>query len=277
MPIAFGNATDLGNNGLSFIAADPPEIIGPRAILTAPHTLGAGSNALFVAVEGAFPPVDDITSVTYGGYSLIEVAKYVPRPEDTQRCLYLYAMVDPPIGTNDVIVECAGNHYLACLAMDYSGATADDISITRNVTLQGSTELTTTIDVIRPDSWVVLLESGYDAKIAQAGNGVVGPRTYGHEWGSPSFFDSGGAVPAGDYQFTTYRDPPDVTYPGILHLAIAFAPASEAPAEPVAVTLDPATHAPVTAAGTVAARVFPRPIGMRLDPVEHPLPEISSR
>ena len=29
--------------------------------------------------------------------------------------------------------------------------------------------------------------------------------------------------------------------------------------------------------GTVAARVFPRPIGMRLDPVEHPLPEISSR
>jgi hypothetical protein len=231
MPIAFGNATDLGNNGLSFIAADPP-IIGPRAIHTAPHTLGAGSNAIFVAVEGAFPPVDDITSVTYGGYALIEVAKYVPQIEDNQRCLYLYGLIDPPAGTHDVVTECEGNHYLAVLAMDYSGATAEDISVIRNVALQGSTELTTTIDVIRPDSWVVLLESGYDEDVARAGPGVVGPRTHGEQWGSPSFFDSGAGVPAGDYQFTTYRDPPGENYPGILHLAIAFAPADSTPPAP---------------------------------------------
>ena len=267
MPIAFGNATDLGNNGLSFIAADPP-IIGPRAIHTAPHTLGAGSNAIFVAVEGAFPPVDDITSVTYGGYALIEVAKYVPQIEDNQRCLYLYGLVDPPAGTHDVITECEGNHYLAVLAMDYSGATAEDISVIRNVALQGSTELTTTIDVIRPDSWVVLLESGYDEDVARAGPGVVGPRTHGEQWGSPSFFDSGAAVPAGEHQFTTYRSPPDVNYPGILHLAIAFAPAL---AEPVAVTLEPATHAPVHAAGMLAARVFARPTALALDAAGHPV------
>jgi hypothetical protein len=228
MLIAFGNATDLGNNGLSFIAGDPP-FIGPRAVHTAPHTLGAGSNVLLVAVEGAFPPVDDITSVTYGGYSLVELAKYVPQPEDNQRCLYLYGAVDPPAGTNDVIAECAGNHYLAVLAMDYSGASAADISIARNVAPQGSTELTTTINVIQPDSWVALLESGYDEDVAQPGTGVVGPRTYGQQWGSPSFFDSGGAVPPGDYQFTTYRTPPHDTYPGILHLAIAFAPADSTP------------------------------------------------
>ena len=53
MAIAFGNATDLGNNGLSFIAADPP-IIGAARHTTAPHTLGTGSNALFVAVEAPF-------------------------------------------------------------------------------------------------------------------------------------------------------------------------------------------------------------------------------
>lgn len=231
MPIAFGNATDLGNNGLSFIASDPP-FIGPRAIHTGAHTLGVGSNVLLVAVEGAFPPVDDITSVTYGGYPLVELAKYVPRVEDNQRCLYLYGTVDPPAGTNDVIAECAGNHYLAVLAMDYSGASAADISIARNVAPQGSTELTTTINVIQPDSWIALLESGYDEDVAQPGAGVVGPRTYGQQWGSPSFFDSGAGVPAGDYQFTTYRNPPGENYPGILHLAIAFAPADGAPPQP---------------------------------------------
>jgi hypothetical protein len=231
MPIAFGNATDLGNNGLSFIASDPP-FIGPRAVHTAPHTLGVGSNVLLVAVEGAFPPVDDITSVTYAGYPLVELAKYVPRVEDNQRCLYLYGTVDPPTGTNDVIAECAGNHYLAVLAMDYSGASAADISIARNVAPQGSTELTTTINVIQPDSWIALLESGYDEDVAQPGVGLVGPRTYGQQWGSPSFFDSGAGVPAGDYQFTTYRTPPHDTYPGILHLAIAFAPADSTPPAP---------------------------------------------
>ena len=272
MPIAFGNATDLGNNGLSFIAADPP-IIGPRAIHTGAHTLGVGSNVLLVAVEGAFPPVDDIISVTYAGYPLIEAAKYVPQIEDDQRCLYLYGLVNPPAGTNDVIAECAGNHYLAVLAMDYSGATDEDISIARNVAPQGSTELTTTINVIRPDSWVALLESGYDEDVAQPGTGVVGPRTYGQQWGSPSFFDSGAGVPAGDYQFTTYRNPPGENYPGILHLAIAFAPAL---AEPVAVTLEPATHAPVHAAGMLAARVFARPTALALDAAVHPVAPVCS-
>ena len=95
--------------------------------------------------------------------------------------------------------------------------------------------------------------------------------------GAASIFDSNRAVPVGTYAISTEQGN---RYPGtgIVHLAVAFeVEAPVAPAEPVAVTLDPATHAPVTAAGTVAARVFPRPIGMRLDPVEHPLPEISSR
>ena len=107
MAIAFGNATDLGNNGLSFIAADPPIIGAARHTHRAPY-IGDRQERFIRRRRGAFPPVDDITSVTDGG-SLVEVAKYVPRVEDNQRCLYLYGLIDPPAGTHNVITECDGS------------------------------------------------------------------------------------------------------------------------------------------------------------------------
>lgn len=273
MPITPGNASDLGNNGGSFASDEPRDpIVGPRAaVLSAPHTLADTSNALFVGIEGAFPPVDDITSVRVGEVSLTELARFVDI--EGRRNNYVYVVIDPPTGLQNITIESAGDHYLAGLACDYGGASVENFTLANNVASDISDSLTTTIEVRNPDSWVLVFEGGYTDGNAGPVSDDLARRTYSGEWGTPAFFDSGAGIAAGDFTFTTTRQDNLVT---TIHLALAFGPIVEA-VEPFAISLDPAAHAPVIAAGNIGARVFPRPIGVRLDPVEHPRVEISSR
>lgn len=226
MPITPGNASDLGNNGGSFASDEPRDpIVGPRAaVLSAPHTLADTSNALFVGIEGAFPPVDDITSVRVGEVPLIELARFVDIPG--RRNNYVYVAIDPPTGPQNITIESAGDHYLAGLACDYGGASVENFTLENNLSPIISDELTTTIEVLNPNSWVLVFEGGYTDNNAAPQSDDLALRTYAHEWGTPGFFDSGAAVPAGDFTFTTIR--PLNLVPSI-HLAVAFGPLTAEP------------------------------------------------
>lgn len=286
--IAFSHAADLGDNNNASNA------------LRANYTLGPGSNFLVVGFKGdtfvatrdgiAAPHAgrepsatdwDDIESVTYAGRTLDFVGKTTPpgdyQPDPADRWAYFYCLSDPPPGTSELVITATNTHYLGAVAADYSGV-GEITGVIGNFAPPGAASLTTAVPLARDDSLVILFEIGYslDDSPAEPIDNTCVRRISATRFADYGLFDSDQPAAAGSYQISTARlnaSPAHTT----IHLALAVAPLRDGAVEPVAVSLDPAAHAPVTAAGTVAARVFPRPIGMRLDPVEHPLPEISSR
>jgi hypothetical protein len=97
IPAYFDNATDGGNNGASTTS------------LTYPYTVGTNSNRLMLVSLVGDNTVDDISSVTYAGVPMTLITK-VHTPGD--RWHYLYYLMAPAAGTNNVVVRAASPHYL---------------------------------------------------------------------------------------------------------------------------------------------------------------------
>src|SRR6266550_1285190 len=106
MAIAFVAAADLGNNG------------GGGAY-TVSYTVGAGSDRLLVvALVGAVVPTDNITGVTYAGVSMTLINKRIP---STGRCSYLFYLLNPASGANNIVVTNSSNEFIIPQAADYTG------------------------------------------------------------------------------------------------------------------------------------------------------------
>jgi hypothetical protein len=128
----------------------------------------------------------------------------------------------------------------------------------------------------------VLLQAGISYAIGSI-------ETNGGDWWGDGTFAGGNAGLIIEYStdffnqmcaFTAPGDPNFYTEPtGNAWVPPNFFYQFEAPEQPPhpIVDLDPATHAPATAAGNLTARVFARPIGVALDPATFPRVEISSR
>jgi hypothetical protein len=97
IPAYFDNAADGGNNG------------GTTTSLTYSYTVGTNSNRLLLVSVVGDPSVDDISSVIYAGVSMTLVTK-VQTPGD--RWHYLYYLLAPGSGTNNVVIRAASPHTL---------------------------------------------------------------------------------------------------------------------------------------------------------------------
>ena len=97
VPAYFDNAADGGNNG------------GSTNTHTYSFSVGINPNRLLLVSIVGDTSVDDISSVKYAGASMTLVAK-VQTPGD--RWHYLYYLLAPASGANNVVITAASSHYL---------------------------------------------------------------------------------------------------------------------------------------------------------------------
>lgn len=198
MAIAFNAAADGGNT------------VGN---LTFSYTSGSGSNRLLVVgivgdspIAGGGLNADDITSVTYAGVAMTLAIKLAPGTHPFNRWLYLYYLLAPATGSNNVVISISGSHFVGAGAADYTGVkqSSQPDATTSQIGAGAVTSLTTSITTIADNSWAILVENSYDANAApNAGTGAT-RRTFDATFGAWGIFDSNAAItPAGSYSMTT--------------------------------------------------------------------------
>ncbi len=219
MAIAFVSAADLGDNS------------NTTNNLTASYTCGSGlARLLVVAIIGdelSVTAQDDITGVTYAGTTMQLGAKLADNTgTKPPRYTYLYHLINPTSGANNVVINCTNTHYIAALAGDYTGVSAigqPDATKTNDDPTGTGVALTTTITTVANNSWAVLIALGYsDGTPPTASTGDI-RRTFDAAFGEIGLFDSNGAItPAGNYSMSTNW--PVSAGNGIGHVIVSFLP-----------------------------------------------------
>jgi hypothetical protein len=132
IPAYFDNAVDGGNNG------------GNTASLTYPFTVGTNSNRLLLVNIIGSQSVDDITSVTYAGAPMTLIAK-VQASGDLWH--YLYYLLAPASGTNNVVITAGSAHYLISEAASWYNAaqSGQPEAYTTNTAPAGTVSMTTSL------------------------------------------------------------------------------------------------------------------------------------
>lgn len=162
-------------------------IVNPGTSLTWSHTTAGTNRILFVAVFGN-NPTDIITGVTYAGVPMELVNK---RQVPSDRWVYLFALINPALGTNNIIVSASGSTAIAGDSASYTGARQTnnpDVNTTNIASNQSSvsTSLTPLID----KSWTFLVAKGSGGSAPIAGTGTK-LRATGNDM---SIFDSDGPI-----------------------------------------------------------------------------------
>lgn len=142
MAISRNSSADLGlDTGLSGSTA------------TVAYTCGSGSNRiLFVGFFGSVDSADTVSSVTYGGVAMTQVATAL---HASDRRIWLYALIAPASGANNIVItlSSAPDHYWA-MAADYAGVsqTGQPDGMDSGT---GSMSVTASPTVVNANSWVV--------------------------------------------------------------------------------------------------------------------------
>jgi hypothetical protein len=187
MAIAFDAATDGGFGG-------PP--------LTFSHTCTGSDRLLFVGFVWD-PGPDDVVSVTYNSVAMTLVAKILTGGLNR----YLYRLIAPATGANNVVITTTGGHTIFGGAASYTGAdqTSQPAGTTNN-SASGATSLLTSVTTTVDQAWTMLFEGSYNGNPEpDAGTGATKREADG-AFGTWGLFDSGAAIsPAGSYSMTTTR------------------------------------------------------------------------
>lgn len=210
MAIAFVAGADGGNN------------TGGTG-LTYSYTCGSGANRLLVVGVAGDATVDDVTGVTYAGVSMTLAAKKAATGTNN-RVSYLFYLLAPATGANNVVISASTAHYILSGAADYTGvkqSAQPDATATANGT--GSVLLlTSSVTTVANNSWAILLENGYGSNTPPTASTGVTRRTFDAVFGGWGLFDSNAAItPAGSYSMTTQRTNASDT---ITHVGASFQP-----------------------------------------------------
>lgn len=140
--ITYDNSADGGNNG------------GSTSSLTYSYTVGSGPNRLLVVNLIGDTSADDISSVTYAGTPMTLVGKVQSPSNDWQ---YLYYLLNPSSGSNNVVVTAGSAHYLISEAASWYnvGQSAQPDASTTNTAAATSTSITTSLTTVASGSLVV--------------------------------------------------------------------------------------------------------------------------
>ena len=191
--ITYDDSADGGNNG------------GTTTSLTYSYKVGTGASRLLVVNLIGDSTVDDITSVTYAGAAMTLLGKIqAPSNNNWQ---YLYYLLNPANGTNNVIVTAGSKHYLISEAASWSNVrqSAQPDAVTTNTTPTASTSMTTSLTTVAAGSLVVQgLWSYGHLKEGVGATQILVDAAIG---GAGIFVSSGSPVsPAGNVTMTTVSD-----------------------------------------------------------------------
>ena len=151
--IAYGNSADLG---FAFATS-----------LTTSFTTAGNNRILFVSGWGNVN-VDNWTGVTYGGVAMTLVDKGLA--DSSSRYNYLYVLVNPPTGANNVVISASDSGGIQAAATYYTGAeqvAQPNVYAKQTATSNSSTQsITTTKD----NCWTIMVISN-QGHVVTAGTG----------------------------------------------------------------------------------------------------------
>ena len=202
MAIAF-DATSDGGQG------------NPVASLTFSHTCTGSNRFLVVAVMGS-TVADRITGVTYAGTAMTRLDVFQILSGD--RYVYLYYLVNPASGANNIVISSSPDDFIAGCGASYNGVKQTGQPDASQTTTAYNLTINNTLTTIANNCWH--LGGGYSANGVNAGAGTT-RRIMVSGGAQMALFDNDGAItPAGSHtiQMTNNND----TYlAGIIGLSIA--------------------------------------------------------
>jgi hypothetical protein len=193
--IAFDKATDGGWNGNT-----------TSSLSWSHQILSTSTPLLAVCFAGdAIGGNDDITSVQYGGVSMVLAAKHTSNsPKNNNHITYLYLLPNAPSGTNTVSITANSVHSLAAVSVSYSGAAiAGQPDAASDFSASASSPFSTSLSTVATNAWMLLCEGGSPLSSGGAGAGSTFRLTEGAA-GEAAFFDSNAAItPPASYSMAT--------------------------------------------------------------------------
>ncbi len=186
--------------------------------VTVSHTTTGANRILLVGIWIQDSGTDKISSVTYNGTNLNQVAKVINGATEST---YLYALTNPTLGTHDIIVTKTGSDLMQVGAVSYTGV--DQVNAINNTNTNSQTNvsgLTTNVSNGVNDSWTVLQTKHGGAASAGTGSYL---RLDQSGNGQHSFYDSNGPKSSGSVSMqTTINSGND----NIAHIIVALSPAT---------------------------------------------------
>lgn len=135
---------------IAFDAATTPVNNSNSTSLTFSHTCTGSNRALFVAT--GLHTSDVVTGVTYGGVAMTLMGKVT-----NGRWVYIYGLLNPASGANDVVVTCSSAaDFLGATAMSYTGVLQSGLPDAVNTFTGNSTTITTSLTSVADNCWFLV-------------------------------------------------------------------------------------------------------------------------
>lgn len=160
------------------------------------HTCSGSDRILFVH---AFhnTTADLITGATYGGTAMTLVAKFSP---GGSRYLYLFALINPATGANDVVISASSSTAIGGNAFSYTGVSQTGQPEVYATDIDTASTINTSITTITDNSWIAMVTLGNN----EAPTASTGATLYGQNsvYNDADVFDSNGTVSTGSNTMT---------------------------------------------------------------------------
>jgi hypothetical protein len=146
---------------------------------------------------------DDITGVTYNSVAMTLADKIVDA--GIARYVYLYTLIAPATGANNVVVSATNSHFLGVIGASYTGVSqTGQPEVTSKTYSEADADgvLAHTITPTTANSWVILGAGGYaGGPLPQASTGST-LRVVDTSFGLIGLFDSNAALAASSQSLT---------------------------------------------------------------------------
>lgn len=178
MAIAFDAATSGGTQSST----------GP---LNFNHTCTGTNGLLFVNAFGG-DGADVVTGITYNSVAMTFIAKVLG---GVNHYSYLYYLINPATGTNQVSISYSGNHFMSGGAASYTGCDQSSQPDASTTNTGNGTTLSTSLTSIADQCWFILIGAN-NVGANSAGTGSTARTNTSISW---DIFDSNSAQSPGSY------------------------------------------------------------------------------
>jgi hypothetical protein len=156
-----------------------------------PHTTSGSGRILFVGVQG--DTTDAMTGCTYAGRSMTLLTKVNPLGGGTNVWMYLYYLVAPTLGTNNVV--CSSSKQMVGMSVSYTGAAQsgvpDALVTNTKASDAGYQNWYTSLTTVADGSWAIELAGADDIYAGQSLPSVVRADTV---FANGAMLDTGGPI-----------------------------------------------------------------------------------
>lgn len=162
--------------------------------VTYSHTCSGSNLILFVGVNVFNPGTDDVTGVTYGGVAMTQITK-VTNALGAGQTNYLYYLVSPKTGANNVIASKSVSATFRCCSASYTLAAQSGVADASGTNTSATSSISKALTTVADNCWMVSFVFN-DANVNNAGSGTTKrtDNTYS------AIGDSNGAItPAASY------------------------------------------------------------------------------